>query len=74
MFIELGPYRVLNERARGHRAVSYAAIDGMHQRKVVLAECPTNLPVEEILQRLDDDGRVFTLLNHPNDGQIPFRS
>ena len=58
---ELGSYRVLNERARGHRAGSYAAIDRIHQRKVILAECPNNLPVEEILQRLDDDGRVFTL-------------
>jgi serine/threonine protein kinase len=70
MFSELGPYRVLKERERCHNAVTYEAFDQIHRRKVVLAECPNNLPVEEIIQRLEDHGRVFTLLNHPNIARV----
>lgn len=69
MFTQLGPYRVLKERASGHRPV-FEAIDQIYHRKVFLNECPGNVPVEDILQRVDDGGRVFTALNHPNIARV----
>ena len=67
---QVGPYRISFELRQNYGRRAFQAFDEIHKRQVLLTECPLDWPVEEVLQRLENEARSFILLKHPNIAQV----
>src|SRR3954453_20692376 len=64
---ELGPYRIIRKLGAGGMAQVYLAVHTRLGRNVALKFVPPELVSdEEMLQRLEQEARTASNLNHPN--------